>query len=161
MSRGVFVGRSMTVGVPPGGLTFSIGPDGKISGSLSLHVGYDVVPTWLGIAMRHLGDATTAELARNTAWATGDEDLKFSSLEQEFVASMQCITASAIALDAFYAVVRPKVTSISADLLAIWKTKRTARHAQIAEVLRRAFNVKPERAKLLKTALKDMFKYRI
>ena len=99
---------------PAGGLTLSMGRTAK-PGSLSLHVGYDVVPAWVGIAAKHLDDALAAEAARNAAWASGDEDLKYASLEKEFTASMQCIMATAIALDAFYAVIRPKVTSITDD----------------------------------------------
>ena len=118
------------------------------------------MPAWVGIAAKHLDDALAAEAARNAAWASGDEDLKYASLEKEFTASMQCIMATAIALDAFYAVIRPKVTSITDELIAVWKQKKTARHAQVAEVTRQAFRLKPDDAKRLKAALRDMFRLR-
>jgi hypothetical protein len=46
--------------------------------------------------------------------------------------------AAAIAIDAFYATIKNK-TNIPEETFHIWKEKKTARHTQIAEVLRQAF----------------------
>ena len=137
---GVFISRGMTVGIPAGGLVLSIGEDGKPTGSVTLHVHFDVCPTWLELALHHLATAKTREAERIAAWATADEGEKASSLEREFEASMQAIMAAAIAVDAFYAVLRRKA-EVSDDLVATWKKNRTARAVQIAEVLRIAFGL--------------------
>lgn len=95
---GVFITRGMRVAVPAGGLTFSIGDDGQLKGSsLTIHVHYDVCPTWLELAFRHLADAEDRGLARIAAWQSDDQDARAATLEREFESSMQAMMAAAIA----------------------------------------------------------------
>jgi hypothetical protein len=61
---GVLITRGMTVAIPAGGFTLSIGDDGKLSSSVTVHVHYDVCPTWLELASRHLSDAQERKVAR-------------------------------------------------------------------------------------------------
>lgn len=98
---GVFIARGMTVVVPAGGFTLSIGDEGKLSGSLTLHVHHDVCPTWLELASRHLSDAEERKRARVSAWNSDDQDARAATLEAEFEFSMQAIMAAAIAVDFF------------------------------------------------------------
>lgn len=156
---GVFIKRGMTVAIPAGGFILSMGNDGKLSGCLTLHVHYDVCPTWLEIASRHLSDAQERKLARIAAWNSNDEDAKGQTLEEEFKSSMQAIMAAAIAIDSFYAALREK-TNIPNETVQRWRQNRTARHKQIVEVLRRAFSIVPRDCVNLRKNLKEIFRVR-
>jgi hypothetical protein len=86
---GVFISRGMTVAIPPGGLTLAIGDNGNVTGNLTLHVRFDVCPTWVQLALRHLDDANAKKALRVAAWAGAEEEYKAAALEREFEASMQ------------------------------------------------------------------------
>src|SRR5271170_6824800 len=73
------------------------------------YVHFDVCPTWLELAIRHLSDAQVAQAARVEAWKGADENARAGALQWEFEASLQAIVAAATAIDALYAAVRPKV----------------------------------------------------
>jgi hypothetical protein len=132
---GIYITRGMTVGLPPGGFSLTIGDDGKINSSLALHVRFDVCPTWIELSLRHLTDATEARINRQAAWAGTDDDAKAAALERGFEASMQAIMASAVALDAFCAILQPLVV-LPPSLVERWRTGRTARFSQVTEVIR-------------------------
>src|SRR5450631_311523 len=93
---------------------------------------FDACPTWLELAVRHLSDAQVARDARITAWRDGDERSKTGALEWEFETSMQATMASAIAVDAFYAVVQSRV-HLPQSLIDEWRDKQTPRHIRISE----------------------------
>jgi hypothetical protein len=155
---GVFITKGMTLTIPEGGLTLSVGDDGELKGtSLTLHVHYDVCPTWLHLASRHLADADQCRLARIAAWQSDDADARAATLEREFESSMQAMMAAAVALDSFYLALRDK-TTIPKD--QTWREKRTARYKQVAEVLRRAFALPARGSVTLRANLKEIFKFR-
>ena len=70
---GVFISKGMTVGIPVGGLKIAIDNHGKITGSLTPLVRFDVGPTWIQLALRHLDDAKAKQDLRVAAWAGVDE----------------------------------------------------------------------------------------
>lgn len=156
---GVFISRGMTVAIPKGGLTIGTADDGSFSGSVTLHVRFDVCPTWIELALRHLSDANEKRIAREAAWAGTNEEMKAAALEREFEASMQAIMAAAISIDAFYAVIQPYVP-LDPGLVKQWRDKRTPRYAQITEVIRRAFLLKPKGTATLRKNLKEIFRLR-
>lgn len=155
----VFVTRGMTLAIPAGGLTLNVGPDGGLNADLVLHVRYDVCQTWVGIAHRHLEEARSRQAEREQAWSGTDDPRKAATLEREFEASMQAITAAAIALDALYAMVQPHV-KVPPSLIKRWRTGRTSRYSQVAEVLRRAFLLKPMGVAALRQNLKEIYRFR-
>jgi len=63
---GIFISRGMTVAVPAGGLTIGIGDDGNFTGNLTLHVRFDVCPTWTELSLRHLQEAKAKRADRET-----------------------------------------------------------------------------------------------
>jgi hypothetical protein len=140
---GVFVSKGMTIGIPAGGLKIAIDSQGKMTGTLTPHVRFDVGPTWIQLALRHLGDAKAKQDLRVAAWSGVDENQKSDSLEQEFEASMQAIMAAAIAVDSFYSSIRTQV-DLPPSIADKWRVKRTARYSQVTEVLKRAFHLKPK-----------------
>lgn len=156
---GVFITRGMKVSVPPGGLVLSTSPEGELTSSLELHVLLDVFPYWLEIALHHLADVEARHDDVMRAWAQPDDEALVRTMEAEFTAAMQCMMAAAVAVDAFYAAVKRHI-ALPESLTVTWREKRTARHKQVAEVLRRAFMVKPDGARQLRRVLREAFRYR-
>lgn len=155
---GIYITRGMTLAVS--NITIRIRDDGEIEGDpITLHVRFDVCPTWIQIAKRHLDNALIAKSKRENAWLGTDEDLKTQALEAEFEASMQAIMAAAISWDAAYAVLREHVT-IPPAMAEKWRKGRTARYTQVAETVRRAFSLKPKGASALRSNLKEIYRYR-
>jgi hypothetical protein len=155
----VFISRGMTVAVPAGGLTLGMDDHGNVTGNLTLHVRFDVCPTWSELALRHLEDAKAKRAAREAAWAGSNEEHKAATLEREFEASMQAIMAATIAIDAFYAIIQTHV-QLPTSLINQWRTKRTSRYSQVTEVLRRAFQLKPKGTAALRQNLKEIYRLR-
>lgn len=156
---GIFISRGITVTAPAGGLTISIGDDGNVTGNLTLHVRFDVCPTWTELSLRHLQEAKAKRVDREAAWAGTDEEQKAATLEREFEASMQAIMAAAIAVDAFYSLIQTHVV-LPPSLLGQWRTKRTSRYRQVTEVLRRAFHLRPKGTAALRQNLKEIYRLR-
>ena len=149
----------MTVAIPTGGLTFGIGGDGNFTGNLTLHVRFDVCPTWIELSLRHLEEAKAKRAHRQLAWAGTNEEQKASSLEREFESSMQAIMAAAIAIDAFYSIIQTHAV-LPTSLVDRWRTKRTPRYSQVTEVLRRAFQLKTKGTAALRQNLKEIYRFR-
>jgi hypothetical protein len=153
---GIFISRGMRVAIPAGALTISLN---KPSPAVTLHVHFDVCPSWCQLATSHMAEAKARASERMAAWAGNDESAKAHSLEREFEASMQAIMAAAIAVDAFYAVLQTHV-ALPPSLVAQWRTKRTSRHSQVTEVLRRGFHLKPKGVAKLREYLKEIYRFR-
>jgi hypothetical protein len=119
---------------------------------------YDVCPAWLTIAIDHLKDAKLAREAMLLAKDAPDKGLKFQALEREFRASMQAVTSSAIAIDAFYAVVKQTLVS---DMEPFDPEKRgNRRSARISETLRQGFQLNPQGFTWLRETIEEIFKFR-
>src|SRR3984893_2499087 len=108
MSR-VSSSQAVTVDTPAGALLGAMGQDAEPASVPTSHVHFDVCPTWLELAIRHLSDAQVAQAARTETWKDADEHSKTWALEWEFEASIQAMVASGIAVEAFCAVVRTTV----------------------------------------------------
>lgn len=156
---GIFISRGMAISVPNGGLTLSVGEEGNVTGNLTLHVRFDVCPTWAELSLRHLEEAKVKRAAREVAWAGTDDTQKAATLEREFESSMQAIMAAVIALDAFYALIQTYV-QLPPSLVEQWRAKRTSRYSQVTEVLRRAFHLKPKATGALRQNLKEIYRLR-
>lgn len=155
---GIFISRGMSITIPS--FSIRIRDDGELEGDpITLHVRFDVCPTWIEVAKRHLDNALNAKDRRNEVWSGKDEDAKAKALEAEFESSMQAIMAAAIAWDAVYAVLREHVV-IPPAMSEKWRNGRTARYTQVAEVIRRAFSLKPKGSSLLRQNLKALYTYR-
>jgi hypothetical protein len=156
---GVFISRGMTVAIPPGGLTLGVGSEGQVEGNLIIHVRFDVCPTWVELALRHLEDAKSKQEQRIVVWTGEDEDQKAAMLEREFEASMQAIMAAAIAVDAFFAMIQPHV-NLPPSVVNRWRERRTARYSQVTEVLHRGFGLRREGVAVLRKNLKEIYRLR-
>ncbi len=153
---GVFVGRGVSLRLR--NLRISWGPDGPEIAPVTIELSLGMAPFWLEIALRHLVEAEAQHTLLSES-VSGNSSDRGTALEGEFLAGMQAIVAAATALDAFYAQVKP-YANIPEELVATWREKGTARYKQVAEVLRRAFRLKPRTAVNLRRILKDVYRFR-
>ena len=155
---GIYITRGMTVSIP--NITIRVRDDGGLEADpITLHVRFDVCPTWIQIAKRHLDSALIAKANREIAWQGTDEGLKVQTLEAEFEASMQAIMAAAISWDATYAVLQEQGI-IHPSVKEQWRKNRTARYIQIAETVRQAFSLKPKGASGFRANIKEIYRCR-
>jgi len=156
---GIFISRGMTLSVPVGGMVVGTGAEEFVIKSLTLQIRFDVCPTWIELSLNHTARSIDAKNHRDKIWAAGNEEAKAPALEREFEHSMQAMMAAAIAIDAFYAVLAQHVY-LPPSVLANWRTKRTSRYAQVTEVIRRAFKLKPSGTAGLRQNLKEIYRTR-
>lgn len=157
-SRGIHISRGMRLRLS--GLSISIDRDGNVhSPAPDLSMSIDLFAYWLEIAMAHLIGAEDAHRQLLAVWGRGDDQEGRQWLEREFSTSLQCITAAAIAVDAFYTMVRDHVHIPEKDIQA-WRANRTSRPKQIAEVLRRGFLIGPKSFSTMRGHLIELFKWR-
>ena len=149
----------MTAAMPAGGLASSLGETAKPATDLSAQVHFNMCPTWLELAIRHLSDAQVAQLARVEAWKGADENARAWALQWEFEASIQAIAAAGMAIDALYAAVRPKVEPPQL-LVEKWREKRAPHYIQISEVLCTALSLEPRAASALRQNLGEISRFR-
>ncbi|MBW4420381.1 MAG: hypothetical protein KME13_14295 [Myxacorys californica WJT36-NPBG1] len=156
---GIFITQGMTVGIPAGGFTIKIDEKGELNADLKLHVHYDVCPVWLKLAFQHLLEAEERNKEVIAAWKTPDNNRVAQALESEFESGMQAIMSGAIAVDAFYASVKDKI-SLPEELTKSWSKNKTARNMQIAEVMRRAFLMGESSFHQVRDHLKEIMRLR-
>ena len=153
----VHVAKGTALRIPVGGLSISFGQNGALEMKTTVEVLQVMTPHWLGIAVSHLDLAKqhheSLVEAISTKSATG------LALEGEFLASMQAAVAAAVAFDALYASVKEHV-ALPPDMVRAWQKNRTARYAQVAEVLSRGFKLKSHDSKNLRQAIKMVFETR-
>jgi hypothetical protein len=157
--NGVSIFRDMARAMPAVGLPVGLSENGRSASDSHTLGRFDVCPTWLELAIRHLSDAQVAQAARIVAWKGADENSKAGALEWEFEASMQSIMASSIALDAFCAAIQA-IIQPSRPLADPRREKRHPRHAEISEVLRVAFSLTAKAANRLRQNLGEIFRFR-
>jgi hypothetical protein len=163
-SRGVrFIGCDFTVS----GLSFPISPDGVLirdAAHATLELRTDMWRFWLEEAI----DAATAAVniadqipplyEQFEADQATDEDLD-RLVTRELIASMRAITASAFAIDGFYASV--KARSPRHPQQDMWNEKGTARHKQVADTFRVMLRInKPATVKGIKHRVSQIFRFR-
>jgi hypothetical protein len=151
--------QAETVAVRAGGLVVAMVQDAEPASSPTSQAHFDACPTWMELAVRHLSDAQVARNARIAAWRDADERSKTGALEWEFEASIQATMASAIAVDAFYAVVQSKVP-LPQSLIDEWRDKQAPRYIRISDVFGMAFSLTPTNVSSLGQTLEDIFGFR-
>lgn len=155
---GIFVTSGMQVTIPS--FSIRIKNDGSIEAdSVTLHTRIDLCPYWIEIALGHLEESDKAHDALMVGKQSKNDEEIAKALQKEFIAGMQTIMASAIAIDAYYSNIRER-SNLPDELIDTWKKNRTARYVQVAEVLRRAFLIKKDPVCKLRAALKEIYGYR-
>jgi hypothetical protein len=118
-----------------------------------------MTPYWLEIAAEQARAAESYHQHVLHESSNQDNGPMGIAMESECKASMQSIAAAGIALDAFYAVVKEHI-QIPEAMSMRWRTNRTARFRQIAEVYRQAFRVSSRSAVRMRQAMKQVFDFR-
>lgn len=156
----VFVTKGMSVSIPAGGLQIGVDATGAPFSSVRIQVGLALYPVWAEIALDHLlksqkarGSLTAAILAKES------DDRKASYLESEFLHGMQSMTASATAIDSFYASVK-KFASFPKVELEAMRTNRTSRPDRIKETFRRVFRLSTVNTSEIDKILTTIYRFR-
>lgn len=158
MASGVLVFEGMTVGFLPGDLTISVDESGATSSKAILSSAYNVLPIWLRIASDQLRTAKQASEAVATRWDE-NEDAKRELLVAELEPSLLVFVACGIALDALYDQLRG-FANVTRDDIRAWKTNKTARGAQIAEIIKRVYKLKATETAAFKQSITEILKLR-
>lgn len=157
--RGVLITKGSQVSIPPGGFKIFHKADGTLESSIELHVGLNMCPIWCDVAVQLVIAARECRTRTVEAWHTPSDDAFSNALLAEATISMQATVAAATAIDALYASVKDCYRPPQ-ELVDAWKRKGTARYKQVAELLRRALDVKPRPAVLVRRALGHIYEFR-
>lgn len=154
----LFITKGMHLDVSS--FSISIDENGQItSEGPTIHSGLDMCPYWLEIAYVHLLKSEIIHNKLQSALNDNNASLMGELLQEEFVSGMQVIMASCIAIDSYYASIKD-FANIPAELACKWRTKRTARHKQIAETLKRVFVMPQNMFMQIRELLKQSFNLR-
>jgi hypothetical protein len=94
-------------------------PDSSVDCKMSISCALDLCPYWLVIVLDHVVSAERIHAEVVEAWLSPDDERLGRAQEEEFVACMKCIMASAIAMDAFYSAVKNHVKLPSSPVFLV------------------------------------------
>ena len=147
--------------LPAGALRIKVGADGTVSADpLVPQLRTDMWPQWLleAVGAAQIARDSAAEVARLAALSDRDEEALDLALGSELRGSMRAITASAFAVDAFYA--SAKSRSPAHPNQDAWRANRTPRYAQVFETLRYHLKLKPPGANQIRDRVEELFRFR-
>lgn len=157
--RGVLITKGSTVTIPPGGLKIFRKSDGTLDSSIEVHLSLSMCPIWFEVAVQLVIAARDCRSRTLEAWQTTSDDAFSDALLAEAAVSMQATVASATAIDALYAAVKG-CHPLPSEVIDAWRRNGTARYRQVAELLRRALDIKPRQAVLVRRALGHIYGFR-
>ncbi len=152
---GLFLTKGMITSIQ--NFSLSINENGEItSNDMIIHTGLDMCPYWIEIAYEHLGKTEDINNQLISAKNVNNEPLMGDLLQKEFISGMQSIMAACIAIDSYYASIKP-FAGIPESLKQRWREKGTARYKQIAETLKRTFIIPQDTFQKMRKFLKQSF----
>lgn len=156
---GVALPEGTSLRIPAGALQIPL--DGSDPPAVRVLLALDTWPHWLRGAIARTMAAHAAHKAfLEGVRSTGTINERTSEpLAWELTESMQAITASAFAVDSFYASTKERF-AVSPQIQATWRANRTARSSQIAEVLRQAFQMSAVTVKEARRQIQVLFRFR-
>lgn len=141
------------------GIHIEVGPDGDVvAPDVEVHLRTDMWPFWLEEAIDAAADAVRHSEAIPAAAQAQNNDEVARLMTRELRASMRAIASSAFAIDSFYATVKARSPAHPHE--AVWRSKRTSRHAQIFQTLQYHLSLKNVGAKEINRRIKEIFRYR-
>lgn len=158
---GVRVTTGADLRIPAGALRISIGGQGEPAmDPVVPQLRTDMWPHWLleAVDAAQVARSAASDVARLGAAAERDEDALDVALSAELRASMRAITASAFAVDAFYASV--KARSPAHPHAEKWLVRRTPRHAQVFETIRYHLKLRNPGAHEIRERIRELFRFR-
>ncbi len=156
---GVLVFEGMKVGFLPGDFEISLDKSGNTKSHAILSTAYNVIPIWLRVARDNLNQSKTAADDIEKKWNNADDSEKKELLITELEPSLQVFISCGIVLDAFYEQLRP-YAKLSQDDINKWRDNKTGRAKQIAEVIRRVYNLNKDIFKQFRNTISEIIKYR-
>lgn len=147
--------------LPAGALRIKVDADGTVSADPVVpQLRTDMWPHWLfeAVGAAQIARDSAAEVAHLAALSDRDEEALDLALGSELRGSMRAITASAFAVDAFYASV--KARSPAHPNQNAWRANRTPRYAQVFETLRYHLKLTPPGANEIRDRVKELFRFR-
>ncbi|MEO8739610.1 MAG: hypothetical protein ABI537_07905 [Casimicrobiaceae bacterium] len=135
-----------------------LGSDEARGSSLAGAPRFDVCPTWLELATRHLSDAGAAQMSRVAEGSREDGFADIGTLEWEYQASLQAIVACGTAVHAFGAAIQSKV-QLPQSVHDDWQRHGTPRYFQISDVLRRAFALSQKNASGVRQCVGEILRF--
>lgn len=158
---GVRITQGADLRFPPGAIRISINDEGQpVLEPVVPHLRTDMWPQWLMEAVEAAQSArmAEAEVSRLAGESVRDEEALDVAMSAELRASMRTITASAFAIDAFYASIKARSPAHpDADK---WSAHRTPRYAQVFEMVRFSLKLKEPGALEIRNRIKEMFRFR-
>jgi len=154
--RGVFISNGSDIQFAAGSIRidFTSGTVDPVVPNLRI----DTWNHWILVAREAQVRAESA-LQRVVVAHEADDNIALGqALEEEFRNGMLAISASAFAIDAFYASVKER--HLPHPQTAEWQANRLARYKQVSETFRWTWNVKPKPAKQIREALRQLYKFR-
>jgi hypothetical protein len=153
---GVQISRGVTLRIPAGGLIFRTGGDGPRMEVAAVELQLDTCVHWLDIALEHLAAAKAAHEALAEARSSV---IDAGLLDREFKASVQAAVAAATFFEALYAAARER-TPKQEPTAPTRDRQRSARHARVAEQLRRSFGLQKLGTANLCSVLAEIYRFR-
>ena len=153
---GVFITHGARVTIPAGG--FRIGLAGEPT--LTIHLALNMCPIWCELAFEHLREARRYHEAARAAWLGTDDDVLGTALISECKHGMQAVHSAATAVDALYAALKNELADALLLPPAGGGGRRPARYRHVAEVIRRSFQVQPRKAVRIRSALRELYRFR-
>lgn len=145
---GVLIFEGMKVGIQEGDFTISVDKNDKFDSNLILSTSYNILPIWLRIAHENILLSHKANEDISTKWCE-EKEIQKELLLAELTPSIQVSLACGTALDAIYDQLR-EFAHITQQDIDTWKSKKTARSAQIAEIIRRVYKLDKDMTKAFK-----------
>lgn len=155
---GVLIFEGMKVGVQDGDFSVSVDEHGKMDSKLVLSTSYNVLPIWLRIAYDNIVQSHVASESIAKEWCEDSEKQK-ELLLAELTPSIQVFVACGTALDAIYDQLKP-FANISQSDIDTWRENKTARSAQIFEIIRRVYKLDNNMTKAFKKNIKSITEFR-
>jgi hypothetical protein len=155
---GILVARWQTLRIPAGALVLRLGSGGLQLDPVVPELALEMWPHWLEIALRH---ASAARESHGKLLAARDSQSPTTGqhLDEELQSSIQTITATAFAVDAFYGSWVEQI-NLSPLTKAAWTQNKTPRHARILEAIRIGSVLRNDQVQSLKRVLSSVFRFR-
>lgn len=155
---GLFITKGMKVSVEK--FSLKINEDGSIeTNEMLFHTGLDMCPYWLNIAWSNLLKTEQYHNKIVQQANSGSESKLGDYLQKEFQIGMQTIMAACIAMDAYYASIKPH-SDIPDDVVKKWRENKTARYKQISETLKNVFTIPQNTFLQIRESIKQGFDLR-
>ncbi len=152
---GIFMTRGSRFTIP----SFTIDLDNLESMSITPLIGFDIYPLWLQSAISQARACEVAAKTMDEKWDQVSGTDQSALVEDELVAAMGAIVASAAAIDAFYGSIRDRCKIAEGSRIAR-RNRSRGRERIIAATFQQRFALKNDQTKNIQATLRDVLRFR-